>query len=72
MGIIWPATSGAASKGVGPFSIKHDTAYWASVADKLVSGVKQAQPRLEPARLGIVSSTAAAANTHHITEAVLQ
>jgi len=42
------------------FSIKHDTAYWASVADKLVRGIKEAQSRLEPARLGIVSSTAAA------------
>ncbi|NQT13852.1 MAG: neutral/alkaline non-lysosomal ceramidase N-terminal domain-containing protein, partial [Planctomycetes bacterium] len=42
------------------FSIKHDTVYWASVADKLVRGIKEAQARLEPARLGIVSYTAAA------------
>jgi hypothetical protein len=42
------------------FSIKDDTAYWASVVDKLVSGIKEAQSRLEPARLGIISSTAAA------------
>jgi hypothetical protein len=42
------------------FSIQHDTAYWASVVDRLVRGVKEAQSRLEPARLGIVSSTAAA------------
>lgn len=42
------------------FSIKHDTAYWASVADKLIAGIKEAQSRLEPARLGIGSSTAAA------------
>ena len=42
------------------FSIKHDTAYWASVADKLASGIKEARSRLEPACLGIVSSTAAA------------
>jgi neutral ceramidase len=42
------------------FSIQHDTAYWESVADKLVRGIKEAQSRLELARLGIVSSTAAA------------
>lgn len=42
------------------FSIKHDTDYWASVADKLIGGIKEARSRLEPARLGIVSSTAAA------------
>jgi neutral ceramidase len=42
------------------FSIKQDTAYQASVADRLVNGIKEAQSRLEPARLGIVSSTAAA------------
>ncbi|MGI6417077.1 MAG: neutral/alkaline non-lysosomal ceramidase N-terminal domain-containing protein [Thermoguttaceae bacterium] len=42
------------------FSIKDDTAYWASVVDKLVSGIKEAQSRLEPARLGIIASTAAA------------
>jgi hypothetical protein len=42
------------------FSIQHDTAYWVSVADKLVHGIKEALSRLEHARLGIVSSTAAA------------
>jgi hypothetical protein len=42
------------------FSIKHDTVYWASVVDKLVQGIKEAQSRLEPARLGIICSTAAA------------
>jgi neutral ceramidase len=42
------------------FSIKHDMTYWASVVDKLVTGITEAQSRLEPARLGIVSSTAAA------------
>ena len=42
------------------FSIKHDTAYWASVADRLISGINEARSRLEPARLGSVSSTAAA------------
>ena len=35
------------------FSIKHDTDYWAWVADVLVKGVKEAQSKLEPARLGI-------------------
>ncbi len=42
------------------FSIKHDTAYWAAVEDKLLTGIKEALTQLEPARLGIVSSTAAA------------
>jgi hypothetical protein len=42
------------------FSIQHDTGYWASVADKLIRGIQDAQSQLEPARLGIVSSTAAA------------
>ena len=42
------------------FSIKHDTAYWASVVDKLIAGIKEAQSRLEPARLGIAAGTAAA------------
>jgi len=42
------------------FSIKHDTAYWASVADKLIAGIKEAQSLLEPARLGIAAGTAAA------------
>jgi hypothetical protein len=42
------------------FSIKPDTVYWASVTDKLMRGIKEAQSRLEPARLGIVASTAAA------------
>jgi hypothetical protein len=35
-------------------------AYWASVTDKLIRGIKEAQTRLVPARLGIASSTAAA------------
>ena len=40
------------------FSIQHDTAYWAWVTDVLVTGIQQAQSRLEPARLGIGSGTA--------------
>ncbi len=40
------------------FSIQHDTAYWEWVTDVLVSGIRQAQSRLEPARLGIGSGTA--------------
>ena len=40
------------------FSIQHDTAYWAWVADKLVSGIREARSRLEPACLGIVTGTA--------------
>jgi neutral ceramidase len=40
------------------FSIKDDTAYWASVVDKLIGGIKEARSRLEPARLGIASGTA--------------
>lgn len=35
------------------FSIKHDTDYWAWVAEVLIEGVKQARDNLEPARLGI-------------------
>ncbi len=35
------------------FSIKHDTAYWDRVARALVDGVKEAQSKLVPARLGI-------------------
>ena len=35
------------------FSIKHDTDYWAWVAKVLVDGVKEAQSKLEPARMGI-------------------
>jgi neutral ceramidase len=42
------------------FSIQHDTDYWASVADKLIGGINQAHSQLEPARLGIAASTAAA------------
>lgn len=42
------------------FSIKHDTAYWASVEDKLLTGIKEALKQLEPAQLGIISSRAAA------------
>jgi hypothetical protein len=42
------------------FSIKHDTDYWALVTDKLISGIRRAQSQLEPARLGIGTSTAAA------------
>lgn len=40
------------------FSIQHDTAYWARVTDVLVSGIREAQSRLEPARLGIGTGTA--------------
>jgi len=39
------------------FSIQHDTAYWARVTDVSVKGVQEARSRLEPARLGIGSST---------------
>ena len=35
------------------FSIKHDTAYWRRVTGLLIGGIKEAQSRLEPARLGI-------------------
>lgn len=35
------------------FSITHDTAYWERVASVLLDGVKEAQAKLEPARLGI-------------------
>jgi hypothetical protein len=42
------------------FSIQHDTDYWASVADKLIVAINQAHSQLEPARLGIAASTAAA------------
>ena len=40
------------------FSIQHDTAYWTWVADVLVTGIRDAQSRLEPARLGIGTGTA--------------
>lgn len=40
------------------FSIQHDTDYWARVTDLLVSGIRDAQSRLEPARLGIGCGTA--------------
>jgi len=40
------------------FSIQHDTAYWARVTDHLVSGIREARTRLEPARLGIGRGTA--------------
>jgi neutral ceramidase len=40
------------------FSIQHDTTYWSWVTDVLVSGIQQAESRLEPARLGIGSGTA--------------
>ena len=40
------------------FSIQHDAAYWTRVTDLLVSGIREAQSRLEPARLGIGSGTA--------------
>ncbi len=40
------------------FSIEHDAAYWARVTDLLVSGIREAQTRLEPARLGVGCGTA--------------
>jgi hypothetical protein len=40
------------------FSIQHDTDYWERVTDLLVGGIREAQSRLEPARLGIGSGTA--------------
>ena len=40
------------------FSIQHDTTYWGRVTDLLVKGIREAQSRLEPARLGIGSGTA--------------
>ncbi|MEA1950743.1 MAG: neutral/alkaline non-lysosomal ceramidase N-terminal domain-containing protein, partial [Planctomycetota bacterium] len=72
--IWWSTTHTHAAPHVGPqnlgqlfagtlgdrFSIKHDTAYWARVTDVLVKGIKEAQSRLEPARLGIGSGTARA------------
>jgi hypothetical protein len=42
------------------FSIKHDTAYWDSVTDKLLKGIEEARSKLEPARLGIGTGTAQA------------
>jgi len=35
------------------FSIKLDTGYWTYVVDKAILGIKEAQSKLEPARLGI-------------------
>lgn len=42
------------------FSIQHDTAYWSWVVDRLIAGIRDAQSRLEPARLGIATGTATA------------
>lgn len=42
------------------FSIKHDTAYFESVTDKLRKGIEEARSKLEPARLGIGTGTASA------------
>ena len=70
--IWWSTTHTHAAPHVGPqylgqlfsgtlgdrFSIQHDTAYWKWVTDVLVSGILQAESRLEPARLGIGSGTA--------------
>jgi hypothetical protein len=72
--VWWAATHTHSAPQVGPqelaglftgalgdrFSIKPDTAYWDLVVDKLVEGIRDAQSRLEPARLGIATGTAAA------------
>lgn len=42
------------------FSIKLDTDYWTFVVDKIITGIKEAQSKLEPARLGIGVGTAKA------------
>ena len=42
------------------FSIKLDTGYWTYVVDKAILGIKEAQSKLEPARLGIGVGTAKA------------
>ncbi|MCC6153151.1 MAG: neutral/alkaline non-lysosomal ceramidase N-terminal domain-containing protein, partial [Candidatus Hydrogenedentes bacterium] len=42
------------------FSIKLDTDYWTFVVDKIIAGIKEAQSKLEPARLGIGVGTAKA------------
>ena len=42
------------------FSIQHDTSYWEWVTESLVNGIREAQSRLEPARIGIATGTAQA------------
>ena len=65
--IWWSTTHTHAAPHVGPqdlstlfggtlgdrFSIKDDTAYWDRVVKDLLDGVKEAQTKLEPARLGV-------------------
>ncbi|MCB9770474.1 MAG: neutral/alkaline non-lysosomal ceramidase N-terminal domain-containing protein [Candidatus Omnitrophica bacterium] len=67
----WAATHTHAAPHVGPqklselfsnslgdrFSMEHDVGHWRWVQDQLIEGVKEAQSRLEPARLGIGSGT---------------